>query len=145
MNQNIALLSLGDLYAVNVVYKNSAGEYVSKEYTYLSTQKIEPGTEVIVESPYSGMVVVRVASCALSDFDVFAEYEYKFVVQVVDRKAHDKTKNLIRKLKDQMRAAVHRKQHKQILKDLDLDSDSKFMKTLGKLQSMLGGNDGKQS
>lgn len=53
MNQNVALLHLGDLYAVNVKFKNGDGQYVSKEYTYLSGEKIKVGSEVIVESPYS--------------------------------------------------------------------------------------------
>lgn len=139
MNQNVALLHLGDLFAVNVKFKNGSGEYVSKEYTYLSSEPIKVGAEVIVESPYSGNVVVRVESCEQSDFDILADYEYKFVVQVVSTEAHEKRKNLIAELKKQMRSAIHRKQQKELVEQLGLEDDDTFNKVLKKAKKMFGG------
>lgn len=141
MNQNVALLHLGDLYAVKVKFKNGDGQYCDhhKEYTYLSGEKIKPGSEVIVESPYSGNVVVRVESCELSDFDILADYEYKFVVQVVSTKAHEKRKRVIAELKKQMRAAIHRKKQKELVESLGLKDDDTFNKVLNKAKKLFGG------
>lgn len=140
MNQNLALLHLGDLYAVNVRFKNSDGVYASaKTYTYLSTEEIKVGSEVIVESPYTGLVVVKVEECELSDFDVLADYEYKFIVQVIDTKRHSKLKTAIAELKKQMRAAIHRKQQAEMIDQLGLAEDTKFNRTLNKAKKLFAG------
>lgn len=89
MNTNhlIALLQ-SDFQTIGVKFKDSrTGQPTEKEYTYKCPDSfnIEVGEEVVVESPYGGMVVVVVTRLdGYAAIDPSREYTYKWVVQKVD-------------------------------------------------------------
>lgn len=89
MNTNHLIALLQARYqTIGVHFKDSrTGEPTEKEYTYKApdSMKLEVDDEVIVESPYGGMVVVIVSRLdGYAAIDPSREYTYKWVVQKVD-------------------------------------------------------------
>ena len=93
MNTNhlIALLQ-SNYQTIGVHFKDSrTGAPTEKEYTYKCPDSIElkVGDEVVVESPYGGMVVVVVSRLdGYAAIDPSREYTYKWVVQKVETEAY---------------------------------------------------------
>lgn len=93
MNPNhlISLLQ-ANYQTIGVHCKDSrTGAPTEKEYTYKApdAMELEVGDEVIIESPYAGMVVAIVSRLdGYAAIDLSREYAYKWVVQKVEVEAY---------------------------------------------------------
>lgn len=135
MNTNhlIALLQT-NFQTIGVKFKDSrTGAPTEKEYTYKCPDSYEVvvGDEVIVESPYGGMVVVVVTRLdGYAGIDPSREYTYKWVVQKVDT-----TSYYARKTVEQEAFAAFQKAHRLAARDkamqeiFSLLGDSEEVKT----------------
>lgn len=103
---------------VAVQFKGAGKDYNSQRYSYLTDLPLKIGDEVIVDSPSSGLVVVKVAS-------VLAEYPHnsatKWVVQKVDRSEYD------RREEDRRRKIVIETKLKAIEKEVEASYKYKYL------------------
>lgn len=83
----IALLQEG-YSTIEVIF--NAGDTRTYTYKAWNKDKVEVGSQVIVDSPSKGLVVVEVVAVHLSPkIDLDAPWTYKWIVQKVDRTAYD--------------------------------------------------------
>ncbi len=88
----ITTLSAG-VFAVGVQFKNEKGEGFGTVYTYKTKAEVKEGDEVIVDSPFTGMTVAVVVSVQdILEIDVDVSFNYKWIVDVIDKEAWEEVK-----------------------------------------------------
>lgn len=90
---------------VKVVFPNSL-----KHYTYKTLFDVKEGDKAVVESPQSGLTIVDVIEVVdISDIDLNVNYEYKWLVYVVDltqyKQLQEASATLYKELNKQVQAA----------------------------------------
>lgn len=112
---NAVMALLGDVYTLKVQFRNGKGndDFSPKVYTYMSTEPVEAGEIVIVDSPYSGMAFCRVVQCDICDFIIDADYDYKFIIDVVNQKKHGKLMAAI----EEFKSTLVRRQRQKLIRE----------------------------
>lgn len=105
MDVNLKKL-LGKNGVVKVRFKTSNGTQSAKSYTYflpsyISAESIKEGSEVLVDSPYNGLTVVKVESVHPYDFTQVQETT-KPVVSVVNTEAYENWQNEVQLLQTKL-------------------------------------------
>ena len=130
---NIVTMLCGEnLQAVTIQYKKS-----EKTYSMLSFFPVEVGDEVIVDSPFGGLTVVKVVEVKdILDLDLDVNHDYKFLVAPIDISAYtafmDARKEVYRAVLQHERQAMVDK----FKADLNIKPESKLDKAIGSFKAL---------
>jgi len=135
-NAAVALLS-ENLTQVLVRFKHSDGNLSPKQYSYMSTIELNSGDEAVVNSPYGGYKVVVVEEVTTATIDIDSHFDYKFIVQRVDKEADEKRQELIKELTFELNEMERQKALKKLRKHLGLRKGDKLSKLVDVLREKL--------
>lgn len=113
-DRNVVALMDESANTVKVVFPEGNN---SKRYTFLTDQPFEVGDHAVVESWYtsSGMAIVEVVEVDdVPDIDPEANYEYRWLVQRVDKETHREREQRMKQATEQMRTVRRRSQREQV-------------------------------
>ncbi len=117
MNVVNVLLSKNELFKFIVVEFNRN----ETRYTYKSTEVIEVGDKVIVDSPMGGLKIVTVMEVVdPMEIDHDVAYSFKWIVQVVDTSAYEANKELEAYINKAVNKAKNKQLVDSVMKDLNL-------------------------
>ncbi len=137
-SRNIAIALLSEnLKTVKVRFKWSNGELSPKQYTYVSTIALEPGDEAVVNSPIGGYKVVVVEEVSGSLINPKADFDYKFIVQRVDKEADEARQEAIRALKFEINERERQRALKDLKKSLGLRKGDKLSRAVEAIRKNL--------
>lgn len=90
---------------VKVQFDNS-----TKMYTYKTLEEVEVGSKVVVNATHSGLCIIEVLEVLeLGDVDLNVNFEYKWIVQVIDMTKYDElcemSNEIYRELNKRIQAA----------------------------------------
>ncbi|MGL5567502.1 MAG: hypothetical protein ACRDC4_17435 [Plesiomonas sp.] len=132
---NTVVAMMEGLKAVTVIFNESRGRY-----TYLSAQDINVDDLVIVNSPRSGMTICKVVDVT-DNFDIHANFEYKFIVSKLDTTEYDAIMAAKAELEAQIKAAQEQEQRRLVREHLlgHLAHNSKVTSLLDALNKQVAG------
>lgn len=137
-NRNLAVALLSDnLLTVQVRFKHSDGNLSPKAYSYLSSIDLAPGDEAVVNSPFGGYKVVVVEAVRPAAIDLDVEYNYKLIVQRVDKEADEARNAAIEELQFEINERERQKALRKIKKQFGLTKDSRLSKMVEALKERL--------
>lgn len=131
MNKNnVAIVMFDSAKAIEVTFPNSGGKY-----TYMTLRDdLEVGDKVVVDTPRSGLVVVTVTKVD-ADWDVDAQFSYKFIVDKVDTAQHAEIVEAVEEVKALIESERRAQARKAMVQGLGLKAD--LCKKISKVTSRL--------
>lgn len=131
MNKNnVAIAMFETAKAVEVTFANSGGKY-----TYMTLRDdLEVGDSVVVDTPRAGLTVVTVTKVD-ADWDIDAQFSYKFVVDKVNTAQHAEIVESIEEVKALIESERRKAARKAMVEGLGLKAD--LCKKIGKITSRL--------
>lgn len=135
-NAAVALLS-ENLSTVLVRFKHSDGGLSPKQYSYVSTVELKAGDEAVVNSPFGGYKVVVVEEVRKTTIDFNADFNYKFIVQRVDKEADEARKATVEAIKFEINEQERQRALSKLKKSLGLKKDSPLAHAVATLRKNL--------